>query len=172
MHKRIPAWKLKLRVKALSARPIDHVRITEVTEIEFANAELVDVAAQCLVDIARESESVTSSVGLASAAAAAPSRSEKESTESGQAPPEPEKEPEGTDEVSDVHAGKDDSHNQAGEQCAAAQNSSKPTSSTAVLTQDATASLEKSTSEHDDESDEESGQDWVTRFSKGEHDLL
>ena len=132
------------------------MRITEVTEIQFVNDELVDVAAQCLVDFARESES-----GFASAAAAAPSRSEKELTESGQASPEPEKEPEGTDEVSDVQAGKDDSHKQAGEQCATAQNSSKPTSSAAVLTQDATASLEKSTSEHDDESDEESGQDWV-----------
>ena len=41
-----------------------------------------------------------------------------------------------------------------------------------MLTQDATASLEKSTSEHDDEPDEESGQDWITRFLKGGHDFL
>ena len=109
MHKRIPAWKLKLCVEALNARPIDHARISEVTEIQFVNEELVDVAAQCLVDIAKESESVTSS-------------------------------------------GKDVSHKQADEQCATAQNSSKPTSSTAVLTLDATASPEKSTSEYDDES--------------------
>ena len=44
MHKRIPAWKLKLCVEALNARPIDHVRITEATEIQFENDELVDVA--------------------------------------------------------------------------------------------------------------------------------
>ena len=72
--------------------------------------------------IARESESVTSAVGLASTTAA-PNRSEKGSEGTGQAPPEPEKEAEGTDEVSDVQAGKDDSHKQAGEQCATAQNS-------------------------------------------------
>ena len=83
MHKRIPAWKLKLCAEALNARPIDHERIAEVTEIQFVNDELVDVAVQCLVDIARESESMTSSVGVASSAAAAPSQSEKESTETG-----------------------------------------------------------------------------------------
>ena len=49
MHKRNPAWKLELCVEALNARPIDHVRITEVTEIQFVNDGLVDVAAQCLV---------------------------------------------------------------------------------------------------------------------------
>ena len=91
---------------------------------------------------------MTSSVGLTSAAATAPSQSEKEPAETGQFPPEPEKEPEGTDEVSDAQAGKDDSHKQAGKQCATAQTSSKPTSSTSVLTQDATASLEESTSDH------------------------
>ena len=97
MHKRIPAWKLRLCIDTLNARPIDHARIAEVTEIQFVNDELVDVAAQRLV-VARESESGTSSVGLASTTTAAPSQSEKKSTEIGQAPPEPEKEPEGTDE--------------------------------------------------------------------------
>ena len=56
--------------------------------------------------------------------------------------------------------------------CHSTELNSKPTSSTAVLTQDTTASPEESTSEHDDESDEESGQDWVTRFLKGGRDLL
>ena len=49
----------------------DHMRITEVTEIQFENDELADVAAQCLIDLARESESTTGSVEHASAAAAA-----------------------------------------------------------------------------------------------------
>ena len=50
MHKHIPAWQLKMCTEALSARPTDHTRTTEVTEIQFASDELVDVAAQCLVD--------------------------------------------------------------------------------------------------------------------------
>ena len=124
MHKRIPAWKLKLCVEALNARPIDLVRIAEVTDMQFMSDELVDVAVQCLADIARESESTTSSVGVGSAATAAPSHSEKESTEHGTAPPEPEKEPEGTDEISNVQASKDESHNQADDQGARAQDSS------------------------------------------------
>ena len=156
---RIPAWKLKLCSEALNAKPTDHVRITEVTKIQFAKDELINVAVQCLVDIAKESESVTSSVEVASAALAATSQNDKE-PEYGQAPPEPDKEPEGTEDVSRVQTAKDDSHKQADGQRATTQSASKPTSSTPVLAQDATASLEKSTSEHDDES----GQDWVTRF--------
>ena len=101
---------------------------------------------------------MTSSVGIASAAPAAASQDEKEPIESGQAPPEPEKEPEGTEDISKVQTAKDDSRKQADDQCATAQSTSKPTSSAAVLTQDATTSLEDSTSEHDDESDDESGQ--------------
>ena len=54
MHRRIPAWKLKLCVEALNARPIDLARIAEVTEIQFVTEELVDVAAQCLVEIAKD----------------------------------------------------------------------------------------------------------------------
>ena len=64
----------------------------------------------------------------------------------------------------------------ASEQCATAQGSTKPTSSTAAPVQDATASLEETTCEYDDDdddgSDEVSGQDWITRFQKGGHDLL
>ena len=53
MHRRIPAWKLKLCVEALNAKPVDLVRIAEVTEIQSASEELVDVAAQCLIEIAK-----------------------------------------------------------------------------------------------------------------------
>ena len=137
MHKRVPAWKLTLCSEALNARPIDHVRIAEVTEIQFAKDELVDVAVQCLVDIARESESVTNSVGVASPARAAASQDEKGHTNRQM-----------------VNVPQHRVHQ-------------KSTSSPAVLTQDATASLEKSTSEQSDKSD-----DWVTRFLKKGHDLL
>ena len=75
MHRRIPAWKLKLCVEALNTRPINLARIAEVTEIQFETDDLVDVAAQCLVDIAKEMESADKSTGVASAATAAPSQS-------------------------------------------------------------------------------------------------
>ena len=60
-------------VEALNARPIDHVCIAEVTEIQYASDELVDVAAQCLVDLAKETESANESIGRDNAAAAAAS---------------------------------------------------------------------------------------------------
>ena len=63
MHRRIPAWKLKLCVEAINARPIDLARIAVVTDIQFVTEELVEVAAQCLIDIAKEMESMDSSVG-------------------------------------------------------------------------------------------------------------
>ena len=44
MHRRIPAWKLKLCTEALNASPVDLAHIAEVTEIQFATVELVDVA--------------------------------------------------------------------------------------------------------------------------------
>ena len=143
------------------------------TEIQFVTEELVDVAAQCLVEtIAKEIESTDSSVGATGAEAAAPNQSEKESTEAGPAPPETKKESEITVEGSTSQTGKDDSHKQADDQGATAPDSSKPTSSAAAPSQGATASHEGSTSKQADESSKESSQDWITRFLKGGHDLL
>ena len=131
------------------------------------------MAAQCLVDLAKESEAPNDSVGRASAAPAAPSQIEKESADAGQASQEPEKEPEGAVETLGVQTGEDKSYTRAIERCATAQGLTQPTSSTAAPVQDATASLEETDSEHDDDgSDEASGQDWITRFQKGDHDLL
>ena len=172
MHRRIPAWKLKLCVEALNARPIDLVRIAEVIEIQFATEELFDVATQCLTEIAKEMESTDSSVGATGAAAAAPNQSEKEAIEAGPAPSETNEETETTDEEPSSQAGKDDSHKQAGDQGATAPDSSKPTSPAAAPSQGATASHEESTSKHADASSKESSQDWITRFLKGGHDLL
>ena len=93
MHKRVPAWKLQLCIEALNARPIDLARITEVTEIQFANDELVTVAAQCLADLAREFESTSLSTDHVGATSAASSQAEKESVNAGQ-----ENEPEGDTE--------------------------------------------------------------------------
>ena len=92
MHQRIPAWKLKLCAEVLNASPVDLARIAEVTEIQFATVELVDVTAQCLIEIAKEIESANVSAGTAGTAAAAPSQNEKESTNDKSAPPESEKE--------------------------------------------------------------------------------
>ena len=80
MHRRIPAWKLKLCTEALHASPVDLVRIAEVTEIQFATAELVDVAVQCLNEIAKEIETANASAGAPGTTAAAPSHDDKEST--------------------------------------------------------------------------------------------
>ena len=77
--------------------PIDHIRITEVTEIHFASDELVAVAAQCLADLA-----------------------EKESINAGQAPHEPENEPEGATETPSVQTDEDMMSKGVGEQCATA----------------------------------------------------
>ena len=40
MHRRIPAWKMKVCTEALYADPIDLARVAEVTEIQFATVEL------------------------------------------------------------------------------------------------------------------------------------
>ena len=39
MHRRIPAWKLKLCAEVLNASPADLTRIAELTEIQFATVE-------------------------------------------------------------------------------------------------------------------------------------
>ena len=134
-------------IAALNARPIDLARISEVTEIEFASDELVVVAAQCLADLARESDSRSESTEHTSAASAMPSQAEKESVDAGQAHHEPENEPEGATEALGVQTDEDKSHNRAGERCATAQSSAQPTSSTEAPTQDATASFGRTTSE-------------------------
>ena len=96
---------------------------------------------------------------------------EKESTDVGQAPQGPEKEPEGAAEAPGAQSAEDKSHHKTGKQCATAQSSNQPTSSTAAPTQDATASLGKATPEHDDdedEADEVARHDWATRFLTGD----
>ena len=40
MHRRIPAWKLRLCTEALNASPVDLARVSEVTEIQFVTEEL------------------------------------------------------------------------------------------------------------------------------------
>ena len=142
------------------------------TEIQFASDERVVVAAQCLADLARESESANDSAEHVSTATAAPSQTEKESADAGQAPHKPENEPEGATEALGVPTGEDKSHTRAGEQCATAQSSAQPTSSTVAPTQDATASSGRTTEYDDDGAAEGSNQDWITRFLKGDHDLL
>ena len=62
LHTRVPAWKLPLCVQALNARPIDVDHIAEVTDIRFANEELVLIAAKCSADLSGESD-LTETVG-------------------------------------------------------------------------------------------------------------
>ena len=65
-------------IEALSARPIGLARIAEVTEILFADHELVAVAAQCSTDLSRESESTDLSTGPVGATSVASEQAEKE----------------------------------------------------------------------------------------------
>ena len=64
LHTRVPTWKLPLCVQALNARPIDLDHIAEVTDIRFANEELVTIAAKCSADLSGESD-LTGSAGQA-----------------------------------------------------------------------------------------------------------
>ena len=168
MHQRIPAWKPKLRTEA-HASPVDLVRIAEVTEIQFANAELIDVAVQCLSEIAEEIESASASAGTSGITAAAPSHAGKESVSDKSTSPGSEKESKTTAEGL---ADKDDSHKEANDQCATAQGSSQSTSTAAVQSQDATASREGPVSKKESESAKDSTQNWITHFVKAGHDLL
>ena len=72
--------------------PVDLARTAEVTEIQFANAELIDVAVQCLNEIAEEIDSASVSAGTSGVTAAAASHEDKESTNYKSASPESEKE--------------------------------------------------------------------------------
>ena len=40
----MPAWKLKAYIEALQVRPIDLAALAETTGVQFASAELVEVA--------------------------------------------------------------------------------------------------------------------------------
>ena len=168
MHRRIAAWKLKLCIEALHASPIDLVCIAEVTEILFATVELVDVADQCLIQIAKEIESANVSTGTPGTTAAAPSHDDKESTNDKSASPESEK---GSKTTAEGSADKDDSHKEATDQCATAQGSSQSTSIAAVESQGATAP-EGSASKKENESTKGLTRSWITHFLKEGHDLL
>ena len=168
-HRRIPAWKLKPCTEALNASPVDLVRIAEVTEIQFATVELVDVAIQCLIEIAKEIESANASAGTPGITAAGPSQVDKESTNDKSASPESEK---GSKRTAEGSADKDDARKEAPNQCTTAQGSSKSTSTAAVQSQGATASLEGSASKKENEPAKHSTRSWMTRFLKEGHDLL
>ena len=147
------------------------------TEIQFATNELIAVAAQCLADIARESESVNQPSEHVSTMPAASNQAEKESINAGQAPHEPENEPEGATETLSVQTGEDSSRQTISEQCATAQSSAQQTSSTGAPTQDATASFGKTIPEKADACENAieqrgSDKDWVNRFMTEDHDLL
>ena len=129
-------------------RQMHLVRIAEVTEIQFT-AELVDVAVQCLIEMAKEIEAANASAGTPG------NESEKRSKT-----------------TAEGSADKDDSHKEAPNQCATAQGSSKSTSTTAGQSQGATASLEGSASKKENEPTKDSTRSWITRFLKEGHDLL
>ena len=161
MHRSIPAWKLKLCTEALNASPVDLVRVAEVTEIQFATVELVEVAVQSLIEIAKEIESENASAGAPGAAAEESTKDKSASLES----------EEGSMTLPEGSADKTDCHKEASDQCATAQSSSKSISTTDVQSQGAPP-LEGSATKTEDDPTKDSNQSWVARFLKGGHDLL
>ena len=87
----MPAWKLKICHEALRVNPVDLGRITEVTGIQFATVELVEVAVQCLNEIAKEIESANAPADTSGATAAAPSHDDKQSMKDKSTSPKSEK---------------------------------------------------------------------------------
>ena len=51
-----PAWKLNVCLEAMKVRPIDLTLLAQATSVQFASAELVEMAANCLDEITKEME--------------------------------------------------------------------------------------------------------------------
>ena len=56
LHHSSPAWKLKVCIDAMKARPIDLTTLAQETSVQFASVELVEMAANCLDEITKEME--------------------------------------------------------------------------------------------------------------------
>ena len=56
LHHRSPAWKLNVCLEAMKVRPIDLTILAQETNVQFASAELVEMAASCLDEITKELE--------------------------------------------------------------------------------------------------------------------
>ena len=169
LHQRMPACKLRKCAEAVRVTPVDLTHLIEVMGIQFATVELVEVAAQCLNDIAQEIESAIASTDVSDATATASSHDDKQSMNDKSDSPAFEKESKTTVEES---ADKSDSHKGTTDQCAAAQGSSQSASTTAAQPQDASASRDGPDSKKESDSTKSSSQNWITHFVKAGHDLL
>ena len=56
LHHSSPAWKLKVCIEAMKVRPIDLTALAQETSVQFASAELVEMAASCLDEMTIEVE--------------------------------------------------------------------------------------------------------------------
>ena len=56
LHHCSPAWKLKVCIYAMKARPVDLSSLAQETSVQFASVELVEMAANCLDEITKETE--------------------------------------------------------------------------------------------------------------------
>ena len=54
LQHRMPAWKLKACIDALQVRPVDLAVLAEAIGVQFASAEMVEMAAKCLDEITKE----------------------------------------------------------------------------------------------------------------------
>ena len=56
LHHSSPAWKLKVCIDAMKVRPIDLTTLAQETSVQLASVELVEMAANCLDEITKETE--------------------------------------------------------------------------------------------------------------------
>ena len=56
LHHCSPAWKLKVCIDAMKARPVDLSSLVQETSVQFRSVELVEMAASCLDEITKEME--------------------------------------------------------------------------------------------------------------------
>ena len=153
---RVPAWKLKACIDALQVRPIDLAAIAETTGVQFASAEMVDVAAKCLEEITKE-------------------MARDESGTSGTEEPKEKNVPDLQEKKSEVvenSTEKKDQGDKSTDAGTASKESKSKDTDTDEQQQDATASQEKSKSEKDSNLEKEQSKKWITNVVNAGHHVL
>ena len=151
LHHRMPAWKSKAYIEALQARPIDLAALAEATGVQFASAELVEVAIKCLDEITKEMAKDTSNTSGADAVAS--SQSDAATGEGSADKKNPDSNPTAT--------------------CATAQESESKDTDTAKQQQpDATASCDELEFKKECDSAKNPSENWITRLVNAGHDIM
>ena len=160
----MPAWKLKACIDALQVRPIDLAALAETTGVQFASAEMVEVAAKCLEEITKEiarDESGTSGT-------TAVTSSHVEEPKEKDVPDLQEKK----SEITENSTEKENPGDQSTDTGAVSQESKSKGTDTDEQQQDATASPEESKSKKDCHLEKEQSKKWITNVVNAGHHVL